>query len=215
LDEAFDWEAWWDDISVQFSNLTGPLAPHSFRVCRRQDLGQCSRDRAEVDVRAEPLPGHPQEQGGDVVVVVKHYMHSEAVTQVFTAWPDGFCNRLSPQPTGYHARRPIRQKDSKKVSRKAEELYAKRQIKGKARDYLVEWADGTRRRLPRPAEYKFLEHSFKRARFRARGRPEPRGQVHHVQVHGVAVGADGPVPLPGDAESADDPDDGDLVILAG
>jgi hypothetical protein len=215
LDEAFDWEAWWDDISVQFSNLTGPLAPHSFRVCRRQDLGQCSRDRAEVDVRAEPLPGHPQEQGGDVVVVVKHYMHSEAVTQVFTAWPDGFCNRLSPQPTGYHARRPIRQKDGKKVSRKAEELYAKRQIKGKARDYLVEWADGTRRRLPRPAEYKFLEHSFKRARFRARGRPEPRGQVHHVQVHGVAVGADGPVPLPGDAESADDPDDGDLVILAG
>jgi hypothetical protein len=214
LDEAFDWEAWWDDISIQFSNLTGPLAPHSFRVCRRKDLGHCSRDRAETDVRAEPLPGHPQ-QGGDVVVVVKHYMHSEAVTQVFTAWPDGFCNRLSLQPTGHHPRRPICEKDGKRVIRKAVELHRNRQITGKARDYLVQWADGTRRRLPRPDEYKFLEHSFERSRFRARGRPEPRGQVHHVQVHGVVVGARGPVLLPDDAESADDQDDGELIILAG
>jgi hypothetical protein len=95
------------------------------------------------------------------------------------------------------------------------ELHRNRQITGKARDYLVQWADGTRRRLPRPDEYKFLEHSFERSRFRARGRPEPRGQVHHVQVHGVVVGARGPVLLPDDAESADDQDDGELIILAG
>ena len=28
-DEQANWEQWWDEIGLQFNNLTGPLAPHS------------------------------------------------------------------------------------------------------------------------------------------------------------------------------------------
>jgi hypothetical protein len=214
LDEAFEWEDWWADISLKFSKLTGPLAPHSFRVCRRQDLGHCSGDRGEVDVRVEPLAGFPLAEGGDVVVVVKHYMHSKATSQVFTAWPETLGTQLSRQPSGIHPRRPFRQTDARKVGSKAEELYRLNHISGKARDYLLDWSRGERRRRRRPEQYAFLQHSFKQSRFRPRGRPAPRGQVHHVQIHGIAVGPGDSAPLPDGAESADDQEEGDLVISA-
>jgi hypothetical protein len=213
LDEAFDWETWWNDITIQFSNLTGPRAPHSFRVCCRKDLGRSSDDRSERDARTEPLPGNHPAQGGDVVVAVKHYMHSKAVSQVFTAWPEDRSN-LGRQPAGFHPRRPTREADGKKVISKAIELYRQGQISAKARDYLVDWTKGRRKRRPRPERYEFLEHSFKNSRFRPRGRPAPLGEVLQVQVQGIAVGGARPEPLPDGAESGDDQDDGELVIEA-
>jgi hypothetical protein len=213
LDEAFEWQAWWDDINIAFSNMTGPRAPHSFRVCCRKDLGRSKDDRSELDARPEALPGNPREQGGDVVVAVKHYMHSRAVSQVFTAWPED-CSNLPRQPVGYHPRRPIREADRKRIISKAEELYSHSHINGKARDYLVGWCGGTRRRRPRPARYEFLEHSSKNSHFRPRGRPAPPGEVLRVQVHGVADGGAHPEPLPDEAESGDDQDGGELVIQA-
>ncbi len=39
MDEAADWEEWWDQVPVSISQLCGPEAPHYFRVCRRCDLG--------------------------------------------------------------------------------------------------------------------------------------------------------------------------------
>jgi hypothetical protein len=211
MDEAFDWEAWWDEISVQFTQLTGPRAPHSFRVCRRKDLGVCSRDRSETDAQPEPLLGH-ENAGGDVVVVVKHYMHSNAVTQIFTAWPESCSHGLRRHPSNQHARRPIQPKDGAKLTRTAEDLHRLHHISTKARDYLVDWATSMRRRKPKPEEYTFLAHSFAKSRFRAVGNPVPL-EVHRVQVRGVAVAGAPAQLLPDGAESADDQDEGDLMIV--
>ena len=113
LDEAPRWNDWWDEISLNFSKLTGPLAPHSFRVCTRLDLGKCTGGHGELEVRPEPLPNGPAEAGGDIVVVVRHYMHSNVVSQLFTAWPDAGLFR---QPSGSHQRRPVNDKNRKKLS---------------------------------------------------------------------------------------------------
>ncbi len=90
--------------------------------------------------------------------MVKHFMHSRAISQVFTAWPESARGGLTRQPAGTHMRRPVRGSDRRKVISKAEELHKNHRIKGKARDYLVEWAQGTRRRHPRPERYEFLSH---------------------------------------------------------
>jgi hypothetical protein len=208
LDEAPCWDKWWDEISLSFSQLTGPKAPHSFRVCTRLDLGKCTGGHGELEVRPEPIPNGPPESGGDVVVVVKHFMHSRAISQVFTAWPESARGGLTRQPAGTHLRRPVRGSDRRKVISKAEELHKNRRIKGKARDYLVEWAQGTRRRHPRPERYEFLSHSCYGNEFRVGRRPAPPlGRVLHVQVQGI-VG-----PLPDAEESGDDAEDGELICL--
>ena len=209
LDTAPCWNSWWDEITLHFSKLTGPKAPHYFRVCSRLDLGNGTGGRGEVGVRAEPLPNGPPESGGDVVVAVKHYMHSKAVSQVFTAWPESSFATVSRQPAGTHQRRPVNEGDRRKVISKAEELHKNRQINPKARDYLVEWAEGTRRRLPRPAKYEFLDHTHRgRAVRQGGGRPAPpAGPVHHVRVQGLAG------PLPNAEDSGDDAEDGELVCL--
>jgi hypothetical protein len=207
LDTAASWEDWWEEIRLNFSQLTGPRAPHSFRVCTRLDLGNCTGGHGELEVRAEPLVNGPPERGGDVVVVVKHYMHSKRVSQVFTAWPESSCAALCRQPAGTHKRRPVGDADRKKLMKKAEELYRVRQIEAKARDYLVEWASGTRRRLPRPTRYEFLNHNISARDHRVSERPAPpAGRVHQVLVQGFAGG-----PLPDAEESGDDDEDGALV----
>ena len=207
LDTAASWEDWWEEIRLNFSQLTGPRAPHSFRICTRLDLGNCTGGHGELEVRAEPLVNGPRERGGDVVVVVKHYMHSKRVSQVFTAWPESSCAALCRQPAGTHKRRPVGDADRKKLIKKAEELYKVRQIEAKARDYLVEWASGTRRRLPRPTRYEFLNHNISARDHRVSERPAPPvGRVHQVLVQGFAGG-----PLPDAEESGDDDEDGALV----
>lgn len=212
LDEAPRWNSWWDEISLNFSKLTGPLAPHSFRVCTRLDLGKCTGGHGELEIRPEPLPNGPAEAGGDIVVVVRHYMHSNVVSQIFTAWPD--CSRagLFRQPSGLHQRRPVNDKDRNKMVSKALELCASQQISGKARDYLVEWARGTRRRVARPLEYEFLNHSHFGSRLRPGNRPAApgAGQVLHVRVQGIAG-----QPLPDAADSGDDAEEGELVCGPG
>jgi hypothetical protein len=206
LDEAPCWNTWWEEISLHFSKLTGPMAPHSFRVITRLDLGKCTGGHGELEVRPEPLPNGPPESGGDIVVVVKHYMHSRVLCQVFTAWPESACARLTRQPAGTHQRRPVREGDRRKVVNKAEELHRIRQINGKAKDYLVEWATGERRRFPRPVRYDFLDHTNAGSEFRVGARPAPPvGQVLHVQVQGVAG------LLPNAEDSGDDGEDGELV----
>ncbi len=142
------------------------------------------------------------------MVVVKHYMHSKTVSQAFTAWPESSCKSLSRQPAGTHKRRPANDVDRSKLIRRAEELFKNRQINAKARDYLVEWSEGSRRRLPRPASYEFLNHRNAGSKFRLVARPDPdAGRVHHVRVQGI-VGT-----LPEAEESEDDAEDGELVCL--
>ena len=139
-------------------------------------------------------------------------MHSNVVSQVFTAWPDCYTAGLFRQPSGSHQRRSVNDKDRKKFISKALELGHSKQISGKARDYLVEWARGCRRRIPRPPVYEFLNHSHSGSRLRSGNRPAAlgAGQVLRVQVHGIAG-----QPLPDAADSGDDAEEGELVCAAG
>ena len=87
-----------------------------------------------------------------------------------------------------------------------------KQISGKARDYLVEWARGIRRRIPRPPMYEFLNHSHSGSRLRLGNRPAApgAGQVLRVRAQGIAG-----QPLPDAADSGDDAEEGELVCVAG
>ena len=113
LDEAAEWTRWWSEIAIELSKLTGPRAPHVFRVCLRSDLGGVADD-----VTVEPFPGNLDPCGGDVVVVVKEYMHSRSVHHMFTAWPERHRKTLArfPPSTGVHERRPFKSADRKKQS---------------------------------------------------------------------------------------------------
>ena len=70
--------------SGNLHELTGPRAPHMFKVCRRQDLGKLG-DIEEQNATAEAFPGNLPPSGGDVMVVVREFVHARAVHQVFTA----------------------------------------------------------------------------------------------------------------------------------
>ena len=218
LDEAPDWETWWDEVNVEMSRLTGERAPHYFRICRRHDLGQGCDLAAEKAVAAEQHRGS-QPSGGDVMLVIKHYMHSAQVSQILTVWPEVFQSRsLSKQPGGSQKRRTTKDDAKKKVAALAENLYAGSHISGKARNYLVEWARNMRRKCPRPDVYRFLEHSCLTSRFRA-------GPLHDVEraiglnrvvVHVRAVPQEGdvgpPLNLPIQPESDDDADGAVLQV---
>ena len=39
LDEAAEWVKWVEEVDLATSALTGPEAPHYFRICRRKHLG--------------------------------------------------------------------------------------------------------------------------------------------------------------------------------
>ena len=39
FDEAAKWVKWAEEVDLAMSALTGPAAPHYFRICRRKHLG--------------------------------------------------------------------------------------------------------------------------------------------------------------------------------
>lgn len=61
LDEVADWQEWWNETDLTLSRLTGPLAPHWFRICHRRDL-------TAGELRLAPAPGlgGPRADPGDV-----------------------------------------------------------------------------------------------------------------------------------------------------
>ena len=212
MDEAASWEKWWDDITATYTQLTGPLAPHLFKVCLRKDLGKLG-DHEETTTPADVLPGNLQPSGGDVVVVVKEHMHCRTVHQVFTAWPASRCGanlHVQPQAGSLHPRRPMAFSDRQKIASKAEELHATSTISGKARDYLVHWAMGTLGRLPRPTSYRFLGHRTGGTAGHSLlpGRPQ-RSATHQVRVRRL-VAENAAIAQP-DVEPADAGSDDDAL----
>ena len=216
LDEAPEWEHWWDEVSLQMSNLTGPTAPHVFRVCLRRDLGSGTEAAAERGVVVQPLPGL-RPHGDDVVIVIKAFMSSPQVHQVITALPFHGRPGLSLQPAGLHGRRLGDDKVKGIVARRAEEAFAQRQVSAKARDYLVQWATGVRRRLPKPEAYAFLSHRWSVSEGGSALPLAYRRGVHPVSVVRIqALGHGGAPagPLPRNIESDDDADQGPLILAA-
>jgi len=155
LDEAADWEAWWDELGLTLSALTGPEAPHWFRICRLRDLGAAA---GETGVPLMYPPGTPDPCQDDVVMVVKDRMSDSKVSQVIRLLPGAVCQGLSlVQPQGQHSRRPGGADVKAKVAKVARELHAKGALNAAATLYLAGWAEATRPKQPRPAAYHFLQ----------------------------------------------------------
>ena len=125
LDEAAEWVEWAEEgVDLVMSALTGPDAPHYFRICRRKHVGTDSAhgDRlaeAEACYRADHRGYQPS--GDDVVMIVKDRMASLQVSQIILMLPAADLGRIygSPlQPWGTHARRPASETDRKKRVRR-------------------------------------------------------------------------------------------------
>ena len=110
LDEVAPWCEWAEEVGVYFNNLTGPDAPHYFRVGLRCDLATAmpiphsakAESIQELD-QGCGIPPHPD----DVVLVVKARMHALSVSQVVRVFPAALRHRLfrRPEPEGLHPRR--------------------------------------------------------------------------------------------------------------
>ena len=217
LDEAARWIEWAEETNLRMSALTGPAAPHYFRICRRRHVGLGGpAGDASAEQRAEHLADHRglQPNGDDVVMIVKDRMASAEISQIILMTPAADLPRLRGlplQPSGIHDRRPATDTDRKKTRDAALAAREAGAISTKARDYLTQWARGTRRRLPRPARYSFLEH-----RVGTMGDPQPinLGSPMPNVIQPVRVAAlDGHAPLPLGDEEDDDADPGPLIIV--
>lgn len=205
MDEAADWEGWWDEVELEMSNLTGPLAPHWFQVCCRSDL---SLDAQEAPNTA--FAGAPASRPDDVVVAIKDRMSSPTAHQVALLAPGAAVPalraRLTVQPRGLHDRRAMDHAARVATVAGARAAESANAISARAAAYLVEWAQGTRRRHPRPPVYQFLRHRFRSADWAPRptdARGPLRRPPRRVVIHSTA-GA----PLPhGEEEPASSGDE--------
>ena len=65
LDESADWRSWMGETQLSLSRLTGPQAPHWFRICRLRDLGP------DHSRKLESTPGMPAVDMDDVMMAVR------------------------------------------------------------------------------------------------------------------------------------------------
>lgn len=161
MDQAADWEEWWEQVPLTLSNLTGPEAPHYFRVCRREDLGLLDRHghagSEETQCQIDRLLSTPP-KAEDLLMVVKSRVSSLRVLQVVELMSAGarhHCLRI-PQPRGVAPRRTMSRATRNKVAERAVSLGAQNVISQKATAYLRDWVQGARIQKPRPDRYAFL-----------------------------------------------------------
>ncbi len=219
LDQAPKWIDWAETVDLAMSNLTGPEAPHYFRVCLRKHIGTggpYGDATAETSACASADHRGHEPKGEDVVMLVKDHMASLEVSQIVLMVPEAERPNLRSmplQPIGTHDRRPASDKDRKKVRDAALNAMAAGAISAKACDYLVQWARGTRPRHPRPVRYEFLSHRIQPRPVHSL-LPNPNGPSglrrtpRPVLVQ--SMGNRGPLPL--DAEPEDDGDPGPMAI---
>jgi len=111
LDEVAQWGEWWDQLGISFNNLTGPDAPHYFRLCLRSDVGRDAplphNAKDELSCTTDAFPGCSAKPG-DVMLVVKARMHSLRISQIICVLPEHMRRRMFriPSPRGLHPRRP-------------------------------------------------------------------------------------------------------------
>jgi hypothetical protein len=209
LDEAANWVEWWDETRLFFSQITGPAAPHWFRICTLSSLGSARDGAAAAAMPLRSLPGMPPARPDDVVMVVKDRMASPEVlqvTRVMTAHERGHLRQS--QPLGIRPRRLGGEDVKVKAARVARELHRTGAIRDAAHDYLVDWSEGTRRRHPRPASYHFLGHRWHNVVVDPPALRAPPQAPRFVQVRAAGGGA-----LPQAAEEADEAEPGPLAIV--
>ena len=166
-DNSANWMEFIDDIELTITAMTGPKAPHGFRILTRKQL-TVEEARLSDHARCQ-MPSHvrqqmPVAQPDDLMLAVHQYMSDAKPYQVelllTAAEVERVRNTMSTQPRGTHPRRRISSEDRNKVATKAMTAFQRGAISEDARDFLVGWARETLRREPRPPEYSFLRHRF-------------------------------------------------------
>ena len=115
------------------------------------------------------------------------------------------------QPHGTHQRRSASEADRLKVFDAACAAWQAGAIQEKARDYLMQWPRGTRRRQPRPSHYHFLMHQVHGRSQPNAVAPIPRALPNYARP-GVVAAIGSHRALPVGPELADDHEPGQLVI---
>ena len=157
LDQCANWQAWVEEIPLVFRSLTGPKAPHLFRILQRQHL-----QMEDLEV----CTAHRQSEApGDIMVCCHSHMSDKVPFQVVCVLDAAKVNELRSkftiQPTGIAPRRSISYHDRQLVQKRAAEAYELQAISKTAHDYLTAWIQGTRRRDRRPSEYSWLGHRMR------------------------------------------------------
>ena len=147
-------------------------------------------------------------------MVVKDRIASLEVSQISLMAPVADLGRLHGlplQPQGTHLRRPASDRDSKSVHDVALMVHHVGAMSRQACNYLSHWAQGTSRRLPRPAYYHLLENQVRES-----SPPNLVPLCLEEQWHGfrpvVVAALGGHHHLPMGAEPDDDREPGQLVI---
>ena len=140
-------------------------------------------------------------------MIVKDRMASLEVPQIIMILPAAYLGHIyaSPlQPRGTHQRRAASETDRLKAFDAAWAAWRAGAIQEKARDYLMQWSRGTRRRRPRPSHYSFLAHQVHGGGQPKAVAPDPPALPHSARPVMVAtMGSNRALPVV--PESDDDP----------
>lgn len=157
-DESADWNQWLLEVPLQFASLTGPQAPHHFRIGRR--LTWSTQDFASAKVTSSSTFAEVDSQN-DLMLALYQYMSDRHPYQIVKLFSPTECKRLKasmsvqPGPQVF-PRKAIKQADREKVHKQATIAYEKNAIGKEAFDFLTSWSKSTMRRWPRPVEYSYL-----------------------------------------------------------
>ena len=162
-DASADWNAWLGEVPLNFTAITGPAAPHHFRICRRCHLSSLDLANAKLTYCSQLREADSQD---DLMLALYQFMSDPQPYQVVKLFSPSECRQLrssfSIQPgPGDFPRRPIQQADRENVFRKAKAAYEKKAISQKAYTFLTTWSSGTLRRHPRPTHYSNCGHHSK------------------------------------------------------
>ena len=178
-DQSADWRSWAEEIPLKFSCVTGPLAPHGFRIVQRHQM----EDIGDAEITA--WPGAPPPHPNDLVMGVHKYMSDAQPYQVCLLVPaaeiDDVRRSLSLQPSGNQLRKHMPVKEREDIVKKAEQCHLKGGIHKDALDFLIGWAKGTKRRDPRLQHYSFLDHRYNSTPENAAPRRYLQGQHHRLR----------------------------------
>ena len=115
------------------------------------------------------------------------------------------------QPHGTHQRRSASDVDRLHVFDAAWAAWQAGAIQEKARDYLMQWSRGTRRRRPRPSHYRFLMHRVHGMSEPKAVAPDPPALPNSARpVVVAAMGSNGALPVVPEPDDDHEPDQ--LVI---
>ena len=120
-DSSPEWDKWLDEMPVTLTGLTGPKAPHLFRILTRKLLSMKDLDNLRYDF----APGHPD----DILLLCHSYESSPKPFQAEVAIRGeslpGLLSKLTRQPSGEHPRRHVAWKIRNQVKVKADAAFAK------------------------------------------------------------------------------------------